>query len=224
MRVGVFGGTFNPIHFGHLHVAGAVQKLFGLSQVHLVVASTPPHKPGLDLAPFLHRYAMVTLAVAGFERLIPSAVELERPASPFSIDTMTKFARRSPGGRSGIYFIAGGDSLYDVGGWHRGEELLASYNFIFVMRPGVDVDDPRRVLPGKAGARLRDLRGEGPHQIRRAAAGAGRGNTIYLVEAHAPDISASQVRGAVAAGRNVKRLIPGEVIRYIKKLGLYGER
>ena len=112
MSVGVFGGTFNPIHLGHLHIACSVQQLFGLSRIYLVVASTPPHKPGLDLAPFLDRYAMVSVALSGSDRLIPSAIELERPASPFSIDTMKKFARRSKSGHDGLYFIAGGDSLY----------------------------------------------------------------------------------------------------------------
>jgi nicotinate-nucleotide adenylyltransferase len=225
MSVGVFGGTFNPIHLGHLHIACSVQQLFGLSRIYLVVASTPPHKPGLDLAPFLDRYAMVSVALSGSDRLIPSAIELERPASPFSIDTMKKFARRSKSGHDGLCFIAGGDSLYDVVGWHRGEELLASYNFVFAMRPGVDVNDPRSVVPGRIADRVRDLRGYGARSIRReAAATAKRGRAIFVVDVSAPDISASQVRSLVSDGRSVKRFVPGPVIRYIKKLGLYGER
>ncbi len=225
MRLGVFGGTFNPIHLGHLHVAGSVQQLFGLARTHFVVASTPPHKPGLDIAPLVHRYAMVSLALSGSERLVPSLMELERPPSPFSIDTMKKFARRSPGGRRGLYFIAGGDSLFEVSGWHRGEELLATYNFVFVTRPGVEIDDPRRALPGSIAHRVRDLRGLGPRQVRRHASGNGPGgNRIYLIDVDAPDVSASQVRDVAALGRSVKRWLPAPVALYIKKLGLYGER
>ncbi len=225
MRVGVFGGTFNPIHLGHLHVADRVQRLFGLARTHFVVASNPPHKPGLDLAPFVHRYAMVSLALSGSERMLPSTMELERPPSPFSIDTMRKFARRSPGGRRGLCFIAGGDSLFEVSGWRRGEELLASYNFVFVMRPGIEIRDPRRVLPGSIAGRIRDLRGLGPVQVRRQSSGEGTGrNRIYLVEVDAPDISASQVRHLAAQGRSLKRLLPAPVALYINKLRLYGER
>jgi nicotinate-nucleotide adenylyltransferase len=225
MNVGVFGGTFNPIHLGHLHIAAGVQQLFGFSRIYFVVASTPPHKPGLDIAAFLDRYAMVSLALSGSERLIPSAVELERPASPFSIDTMRKFARRSPADPENLFFIAGGDSLYDVGGWHRGNELLESYNFVFVMRPGVDVDDPRSILPRAVAGRVRDFRGYSVRKIRRDAASAanGRRNSIFIVDVAAPDISASQVRRLVSGGRSVRSLVPDAVNRYIKKLGLYGE-
>ena len=202
-----------------------MQHILGLSRIYLVVASTPPHKPGLDLAPFLHRYAMVSVALSGSDRLIPSAIELERPASPFSIDTMRKFVRRTGPGRAGLYFIAGSDSLYEVGGWHRGEELLASYNFVFAVRPGVAVDDPRSVLPSRVADRVRDLRGCGVRRIRREAAATERGaNAILLVDVAAPDVSASQVRSLVADGRSIKRFVPGSVIRYINKLGLYGER
>ena len=95
VRIGVLGGTFNPVHNGHLHIARNIQEFFALKQVHFVVATTPPHKSLEDLIPFNHRYAMVSLAVAGVSSFIPSLVELEPEASPFSIDTMDKLSQPS---------------------------------------------------------------------------------------------------------------------------------
>ena len=225
MRLGVFGGTFNPIHYGHIHVARRVQQLFGLSRTYFVVATTPPHKPGTNLVPFLHRYAMVSLAAACSVCFIPSAMELDHPASPFSIDTMEKFARRN-GGAAGLFFIAGGDSLLEVEGWHRGQEFLGRYNFIFVQRPGSSLGDPREILPGKIASRVRDLRGLGSPKLRERlrSEGAGRARRIFIVDVGAPEISATHIRQLAASGRRLGRFVPAPVVQYIQKLRLYGER
>ena len=135
-RIGVLGGTFNPIHLGHLHIAGEIQKIFSLAQVHFVVATTPPHKSPEDLIPFIHRYAMLSLATAAISSYIPSMIELEPQASPFSVDTMNKLARCMGREQRELYFIAGGDSLSEVKTWRNSEKLLTSYNFVFALRPG----------------------------------------------------------------------------------------
>lgn len=225
IRLGVFGGTFNPIHLGHIHVARSVQQLFDLSRIYFVVATTPPHKPGIDLAPFVHRYAMVSLAAACSSRFVPSTAELESPASPFSIDTMNKFASRC-GNAAGLYFIAGGDSLLEVEGWHRGEQLLGEYNFVFVLRPGTPLGDPRDILPRCYASRVRDFRGMGrrktQEQLRLEQSA--RSRRIFVVDVDAPDISASRIRQLAASGRRFASLLPVAVVQYIRKLRLYGER
>jgi nicotinate-nucleotide adenylyltransferase len=226
MTLGVFGGTFNPIHRGHLHIARSVRRLFGLSQIHFVVASEPPHKPGLELEPFFNRYAMVALAAAEDRHFVPSPVELERPSSPFSVHTMRKLARRTGIDPVLLYFVAGGDSLLEVGGWYRSAELLSSYNFVFVVRPGFPLDEPGASLPAKVAGRIRDLRGLTPAAGRRKLRleRESRGLGIFIVDVDAPDISASEIRLRAASGRRISHLVPPLVHEYIQKLRLYGER
>jgi nicotinate-nucleotide adenylyltransferase len=226
VKAGVFGGTFNPIHLGHLHLARSVQRLFGLEQIHFVVATAPPHKPLEELVPFIHRYAMVSLATASRRSFAPSLAELDPPSSPFSLHTMAKFARRQAGMGSNLYFVAGGDSLLDVGGWHESGELLTTYNFIFVARAGVPVLDSAAILPPDVLRRIRDLRALGARELRagiRAEKYAAE-NRIFIVDVGAPDISASRIRSLVSAGKAFSHLVPPAVCQYIQKLHLYGER
>lgn len=223
-RIGILGGSFNPIHFGHLHVAREIQKLFSLSQVHFVVATEPPHKAPEDLIMFPHRYAMVSLATAGNPSFIPSLVELEPKASPFSVDTMeklTRFARRDKGI---LYFIAGGDSLAEVKSWRESERLLNSYNFVFTVRPGTGPMNPGDVLPGKTVDRVRDLRNMARAAARRIMNEQVHSARIYIVDVKAPDISATHIRQLVSSGKPVHRVVPGPVRDYIRKLCLYGGR
>jgi nicotinate-nucleotide adenylyltransferase len=225
VRIGVLGGTFNPVHNGHLHIARNVQELFALSQVHFVVATTPPHKSPEDLIPFNHRYAMVSLAVADINSFIPSLVELEPQASPFSIDTMGKIARGLGVNGNSLYFVAGGDSLLEVKSWQDGEKLLSSYNFVFVVRPGIDRMVPEDALPPKVLHRVRDFTGLKRVQMRRCIAEEIDAETrIYIVDIGAPDISATRIRDLATVQKSIQRLVPQPVRKYIRKLHLYGGR
>jgi nicotinate-nucleotide adenylyltransferase len=223
VRIGVFGGTFNPIHLGHLCVAREIQKLFSLSRVHFVVATTPPHKSAEDLIPFAHRYAMVSLATAGLSSFVPSTIELEPKASAYSIDTMRKLARRM-GRENPLYFIAGGDSLAEVNTWRESEKLLTSYNFIFTVRPGTGPVDPGSVLPDKAAGRVKDFTGLRLTEMRRVLREKCKANRIYMVDVGAPDISATRIRELASSGKPFQRMVPGAVREYIGKLHLYGGR
>jgi nicotinate-nucleotide adenylyltransferase len=224
-RIGVFGGTFNPIHFGHLHIARNIQALFSLSKVDFVVATMPPHKRPEDLIPFAHRYAMVSLAIANQSSFVPSLMELEPPVSPYSVDTMRKYAKCAARNKSMLFFIAGGDSLLDVKSWRESDKLLNSYNFIFVVRPGTQPLVPQDVLPDKAAVRVLDLTGLRRAQMRRRIVEAGEiHNRIYIVDAGAPDISATQIRNQISSKKSIRRMVPGPVCEYIRKLHLYGGR
>jgi len=225
-RLGVLGGSFNPVHRGHLHIAERCREVFGLSRVLFVVASVPPHKPPHDLIPFAHRYAMVSLATSGCPAFVPSPAELETPASSYSIDTLRKLERQYGICGKDIYFIAGGDSLLEVAGWHNAADLLLAYNFIFVMRPGFTAPDLSGILPPPALARVTDLRGVPPDRAYpdSAEAAAGSGCRIFLCEAEAPDIASSQIRMLAAAAATISHLVPASVNEYILKLHLYGER
>ena len=224
-RVGVLGGTFNPVHFGHLHIAEKVRKIFSLSRVYFVVATVPPHKLHENLIPFVHRYAMVSLAVAGIPAFVPSMIELEPEASAFSIDTMKKFECFLAREKSALFFIAGGDSLAEVRSWRDSEKLLASYNFVFAARPGTGLVPCRDVLPETAVARVRDFTGLGPARMQRKINEENSGgNRIYIVDVDAPDISATRIRDLASAGKSLRSMVPGTVCEYIRKHHLYGER
>jgi nicotinate-nucleotide adenylyltransferase len=224
-RFGVFGGTFDPIHNGHLHIAEQIERAFALSQTLFVVTTTPPHKIAHDVLSFNHRYVMVCLATAAAHRFIPSMAELEPPASPFSIDTMAKLSQTlTGGGQASLYFIAGTDSLMDVTKWHRAGELLVRYSFVFVVRPGVSRKDIDSVLPNEALRRVRDLTRLRGRRLREEilAEEKQQENRIFLVDVDAPNISASHVRALAAAGKSIRQLVPAPVHAYIRKIHLYG--
>jgi nicotinate-nucleotide adenylyltransferase len=223
IRIGVLGGTFNPIHVGHLHIARAAQSLFSLSQVHFVVASVPPHKQPEGLIPFTHRHAMVSLAIARERSFIPSLVELMPEASPYTIDTMQKLERSMGRNRAKLFFIAGGDSLLEVKYWRESERLLSLYNFIFMMRPGTGPLIAEECLPGIVGSRVRNFIGLKRAQIRRRLdEEQSEEPGIYIVDAGAPDISSTVIRSQAFSPRAVRRMVPGPVREYIRKLHLYG--
>jgi nicotinate-nucleotide adenylyltransferase len=225
VKIGVLGGTFNPIHFGHLHIARTVRDLFSLSQVHFVVATMPPHKRPEDLIPFEHRYAMASLAVSEEPSFIPSRIELEPQASPYSVDTMSKLACSMRLDERKLFFIAGGDSLLEVKSWRESEKLLNLYNFVFVVRPGTQPIVPENVLPGKAAARVVNLTGLGRAQMRRRIIEEEEGRScIYIVDAGAPDISATHIRNLISSEKSIRRMVPGPVCEYIRKLHVYGGR
>jgi nicotinate-nucleotide adenylyltransferase len=178
------------------------------------------------LIPLMHRYAMVCLATSRKPSFIPSLIELAPPASSFSIDTLSKLAHQYDRGKDILYFIAGEDSLAEVKFWRESETLLNSYNFIFVLRPGILNADPCSVLPTLCLSRVRNLAGLGRIQIRRRIAEEENspGTRIYIVDLDAPDISATRIRLQAGAGKPIKSAVPGPVRDYIRKLNLYGER
>ena len=223
VRIGVLGGTFNPIHRGHLHIAKSVQSLFGLSRVYFVVSPSPPHKRADDLLPFAHRYAMTSLAVDKEISFIPSMMEMGPEPSPYTIDTMDKLAQLERQNR--LYFIAGGDSLLEVASWRESERLLVDYNFIFVTRPWDEPIDAEKCLPADAFRRTRELTGLSRARVKKIIAGDSKGeNRIYIVDVKAPDVSSTKIRVLLAArggDRAVRRMLPPAVRVYVRKLRLY---
>ena len=224
-RIGVLGGSFNPLHQGHLQVAHRCRDIFGLSKVLFVVAAAPPHKPAGDLISFVHRYAMVSLATAAIPYFVPSMAEMDPPASPYSIDTLAKLARAHDLGGEDLFFIAGGDSFAEVAGWHESSRLLSSYNFIFVTRPGVAPSDITSTLPPAVLPSVVDCRGTDAPELRRGVLenDAAPSRRIYLADVGAPDIAASQIRRRVGSKQPIDSLVPAAVVDYISKLHLYGD-
>ena len=193
-HVGLMGGTFDPIHLGHLLVAETARDLCGLDEVWFIPSRTPPLKSGEPSAAGEDRLDMVRLAIAGNPAFRALDVELSRPGVSYSIDTVTELGARHPECR--FSYIIGGDRVNDLARWHRIEELAASVAFIGVARPGHPVD---------IGALPKFLQ-----------------ERVRVIPMPQLDISSSAIRRLVKEGRSIRYLVPDGVHDFIRKKGLYG--
>ena len=212
--IAIFGGTFDPIHSGHLAVAEAAERLFRLEATYFVPSSRPPHKQRAKLAAFSHRYAMVTLAASGHSKFIPSLVEAPLESGGveafYSIDTVRRFRREHP--RERIYFILGADSFLEITIWKSFEALLDSCDFIIASRPGFRMDAVRQVLPARM---LGKKPAGGPNAI------ALRKSTVHLLTAVSSEVSSTEIRHRCERGASIHALVPEGVEDYILKQALY---
>jgi nicotinate-nucleotide adenylyltransferase len=213
MKIGLFGGTFDPVHWGHLRSAEEVSETFGLDRVLFVPAAIPPHKRGETTTPVKHRLKMVRLAVARNRRFAVSTAEIARPGVSYSIDTLRHFARKLRKGDS-LYFIIGLDAFREIGTWKDFAELFSLANFIVTSRPGTK---DRNVLRG-TGVAVKKLfcydASEGCYRHR-------SGSRLLFIELTDIAISASEIRNLVKRGQSIRYLVPSSVENYIKKTGLY---
>ncbi len=220
MKIGLFGGTFDPIHWGHLRSAEEVSETFGLDRVYFIPAAVPPHKRGQTTTPVRDRLQMVRLAVAKNPRFHVSTVEISRAGVSYSIDTIRDFAaKKQPGDL--LYFIIGLDAFREIGTWKDFAELFPLCHFIVTSRPGSKDNDP---LKG-TGVAVKKLF---CYDFRRKNYRHGSGTRVFFDELTDIAISASEIRALVKAGKSIRYLVPAEVERYIKRRGLYrsagGER
>ncbi len=193
MKLGIFGGTFNPIHLGHLLIAQDALEAFGLSKVLFIPAATPPHKRGEYLAPDRHRLAMVKLATRDNPRFAVSDIELRRGGVSYTVDTMRTLRKLHP--RAELFLLIGSDSLNEFHTWRSAAELARLCRVIAVLRPGEKrFRFENRRLPG-----LRPL----------------------TLQAHPFAVSSTEIRERVRKGQSVRYLVPVAVQSYIEKHGLY---
>jgi nicotinate-nucleotide adenylyltransferase len=200
-RVGVLGGTFDPIHYGHLVIAEQVREALGLDRVLFVPAAVPPHKIGLSITPAEQRAELVELAIAGNPSFAISRIELERDGPSYTADTLAALvvdAARQRVARE-LFFILSTEALAGIGEWHEPDRILALSRLAVVPRPGTPLPD-RAQLEAHFGA---------------AAA------RIHLVETVPLAHSASAVRARAAAGRSIRYLVPPAVEAYICDHRLY---
>jgi nicotinate-nucleotide adenylyltransferase len=220
MRIGLFGGTFDPIHFGHLRAALEVQEGFGLTRVFLIPAAVPPHKARDGVAPAADRLHMIAAAVAGEPCLAASDVEIRRTGPSYTIDTVRHFFS-AVAGAAEIFLIMGLDAFLEIDTWKSYRELLALVSVIVISRP--EADGPRADHGGKA---LGDfIRARISTDVAASGAPVGfRGpgvRGVRLFPVTALDISSSRIRELVAAGRSIRFLVPAAVCECIQTKGLY---
>jgi nicotinate-nucleotide adenylyltransferase len=222
-KIALFGGTFDPIHEGHLAVARAAERRFHFDEVHFIPAAHPPHKPASDLIPFAHRFAMVALACAGQARFVPSLAEANNNSgagagASYSVDTVRRFQREicRPGDQ--LYFLLGADSFLEIGTWKEYETLLGLCDFVVAHRPGVSSNSLRRVIPQRLLAQR-----DGGSRLDRNAIPLLR-TTVHLLNTVASRVSATAVRRRLDRGSSVHGLVPRAVEDYIIKQALYRDR
>lgn len=213
-RIGVFGGTFDPIHAGHLRAAAAVGRRFGLDRILFVPANIPPHKAREGTASARDRMAMVELALRGRRRFVASPLDVRAGGTSYSIRTLRRIKRSHPCSR--VFFIVGTDAFLEIETWREWRSVLDESLFIVMTRPGVGLARARRA-PGAAYAGR--IRAVGPaERVREAWFSESR---IFLLPIEALDISATDVRRRVGDGRSIAGLVPAPVARYIRERGLY---
>jgi len=213
-RIGLFGGTFNPIHEGHLKAAEEVRKRLSLSRVLFIPSSTPPHKETRDVAPPEDRLRMVELACGSNRHFIASAVEVEARETSYSIITITKIKKLYP--RTWLIFILGVDAFLEIETWRDYRRVLEECRFAVMTRPGYAMEDAGRVLGGRLfGKTLEVKEPVGPEDLLFAR------NRIFLVPIRALDISSTEVRKRISAGAGIEGLVPPEVAEYIRERRLY---
>nr|MBI3614776.1 nicotinate (nicotinamide) nucleotide adenylyltransferase [Nitrospirota bacterium] len=219
MRVGIFGGTFNPIHQGHLAIAEEVLKTVGLDWVLLIPAGRPPHKKGRKVLPAKHRLEMTRLAVQGHARMEASDLEITRRGKSYTIETVKALERNYPKGTE-FYLILGLDAFLQFSTWRSPEELMARCHIVVVSRPGYRFSDLSRLdfLGRPDPASLNEL-DAGRRFLQEIPLSAGTRLILFRVTAH--DVSATQIRDHLSGGKRLKNLLPPLVESYIMNHSLY---
>lgn len=197
-RIAIMGGTFDPIHFGHLVAAEAARDSFKLDRVFFVPSGNPPHKKNYPVTDAKHRYLMTNLAVAANPYFEVSAIEIERPGYSYAVDTVAKFYKTYK--QAELFFITGADAILEILTWKSVERLTELCYFIAATRPGTNLEELHHFIQGL------------PKNI---------GQKIHIMEVPALAISSTDIRRRVAEHRTIKYLLPEAVEQYIFKNGLY---
>jgi nicotinate-nucleotide adenylyltransferase len=234
MNLGLFGGTFDPIHRGHLALARVARERCNLSRVLFVPAHIPPHKQQQPLSAFAHRYAMLALAAAEEKDFVPSLLEAPEDFDPgkaargkekaravtpnYTIDTVKRL-KQSFKKADRLFLLLGIDAFADIAKWHQAEALFRECEFVVASRPGYSLADVANALPPSLRPRTEVTR---PFH-KQAATGdlVLKGVTVHLLDEVYQPISSTAIREAAVAGKPLGRFVEPAVADYIKKMGLY---
>jgi len=211
--IALFGGTFDPIHAGHLAVAHAAQRRFHLDAIYFIPSARPPHKSRSELTLFVHRYTMVALACAEHRGFFPSLAEAPVDSASshvfYTVDTVRRFRREHPDDH--LYFIVGADQFLELPTWKSYEALLDLCDFVIASRPGFRIDALRLVVP--------------PDKLARGAADGNkialRKSAIHLLTTVNSHVSSTEVRERLQQKKSIHSLVPPRVEEYILGQALY---
>ncbi len=220
-RIALYGGTFDPVHLGHITVAERLLKLFSLDEVLFIPAHTAPHKRHTAVTPALHRYAMLALATQHEARFLVSTIEIDAPERPFTIDTLSRL-RAIWNDTAQLFFVMGSDSWMEITTWHRWEEVLALSNHLVVTRPGYELSTSH--VTRAIRERIVDLRGVAGEEVARVLDENGDPK-IYLTDAVKMEMAATDIRRQLQkqdpVAEQTALQLPPPVADYIRKYRLY---
>ncbi len=211
MKLGLLGGTFNPLHLAHLRMAEEARTGAGLDQVLFIPAVDPPHKPVSGGIPFILRYQMVLWAVQDNPCFGVTDLEQRLGGKSYTVDTLQHLRQERP--EDELYFIIGSDSYLELGLWHRYQELFELTSFIVLERPDRPITDPLQQLPAAVQGQFRL---ESPALLRHQSQ-----NSIQFITGTRLEISSSNIRQLVAKGASIRYLVPSIVEEFITLKGLY---
>lgn len=214
-RIAAFGGTFDPVHNGHIEIVRAIVENFGLDQLLIVPAHRPPHKDPRGIADAYHRYTMAALATLEEPRVIVSTIELEAPERPYTFETIERL-RSTVGAGTRLFFVMGADSFQEINTWREPARLLSSTDVIVVTRPGHDVKSSH--LDDRFKCTVVDLR-EREAELKMPEGA--NDQHIYLTGYVNTSVSSTEIRQRVRDGESIEGLVPPRVADYINKYELY---
>lgn len=215
MRIGILGGTFDPIHIGHLRTAEEIGQELDMEKVYLIPSASPPHKTEEPVAPFDHRLIMTRLAIVGSSLLDALDLEGRRAGPSYSIETLKELhAIFKPD--PDFFFILGIDAFLEIKTWKEYEKLFDYAHFVIISRPGYRKEMIEPFLM-KSGLEIKKDRDAGSFLMK-------SGKTLTLKETTLMDISSTRIREMVQHGKSIRFLVPGTVGDYITEKGLYGKR
>lgn len=215
-RIAIYGGTFDPVHSGHLEIARRVSQLFEIDEFLLVPARVAPHKMDCEVSPALHRYAMLALATRADARLSISTFELDGLGRQYTVDTLFHFRSRFEESAE-LFFVMGADSWAEITTWREWRRLLTLANLIVVTRPGYEISFGQ--VGAQTAASVVDLRGA----TESGGFSESGAQKVFVTDAVMLDVSATDIRQAVGENDRDKlnELVPLEVAEYIRKYRLY---
>lgn len=215
--IGLFGGTFDPVHLGHLRAAAEVRRLARLDRILFIPSYIPPHKAAGGAAPAADRLRMVEIACRRRKGFEVSPIEMAARGKSYSILTLRKLKAAFPGAR--LFFIVGVDAFLDIGTWHEYERVLAECLFLVTGRPGFELERAGDVLGGCLRGTIGPLAEAGP-----LAGPVPPRFRIILVPIRALDVSSTAIRDRVRRGASLEGLVPRPVAGYIRERQLYRGR
>jgi len=221
LRIGILGGTFDPIHIGHLKLCETISENFSLDKIYFIPSFEPPHKTRTDISHPYHRYSMVVLGTAGNDKFFPSFYEIEKKGASYTIDTLT-FFQRAAGKDKEIFFIVGLDSLAEIETWKDHEKILEGWNLIVINRSGYTVSDIKKKFPLWIAQKIEVVPGRYDHSERTSTPPLLPLTKILFARVEPVNISSSSIREKVRKNESIRGLVPEKVERYIKKFNLYG--
>lgn len=212
MRIGILGGTFNPIHLAHLRIAEEVREACTLDRILFIPAALPPHKNVAEDVPFAHRLAMTELAVADNRHFRVSDLEGRREGKSYSVHTLEILRREKA--EDEYFFIVGMDSFRDITSWKEYRRLFELANIVVVARPGSPGGDPLDLLPVA-------IRTDFCYDVAAKTLRHRSGTSVIFLEETRLDISSTRIRRMVAEGRSIRYLVPAAVEDYIVRHDFY---